>query len=120
MFSSFFLVCSCRDCQDKINPFERVTFEGKCTNCKSNQPLTETNWKLLDSNGNEDELTGNANATDSKLGWNSINLVIKENRLDEDTTYTAQLTGRRGNIKSTVEFSFQTTAPPENGICKVT
>ena len=115
-----FLFHSCRDCQAKINPFERVTLEGKCTNCKSNQYLTETTWKLLNSNGHEDELSGNASVTNPNLGWNNINLVIKENTLKKDTTYIAQLTGRRGNSKSTVQFTFQTTSPPENGTCKVT
>ncbi|KAL9957104.1 hypothetical protein ACROYT_G038703 [Oculina patagonica] len=114
------LKISCRDCQDKINPFERLTLEGKCTNCKSYQQLTETTWKLLDSDGNEDELSGNANVTDPNLGWTSINLVIKENTLKRDTKYIAQLTGKRGSRESTVQFSFETTSPPESGSCKVT
>lgn len=82
--------------------------------------MTETTWKLLNSSGQEDELSGNTSATDSALGWNNINLVIKENKLNKDTTYIAQLTGRRGSGESTVQFAFQTTSPPENGHCKVT
>jgi len=93
---------------------------GKCTNCKGDEELTQTTWKLLDSNGQEDKLSGNTNATDSALGWDSINLVLKENKLNRDTTYIAQLTGRRGNRQTTVQFTFQTTSPPENGHCKVT
>ena len=82
--------------------------------------MTETTWKLLDSNGQEDELSENTNVTDSALGWNSINLILQENKLDNDTTYIAQLTGTRGKHKATVQFTFQTTSPPENGHCKVT
>ena len=74
----------------------------------------------MDSNGKENSLSGNANATDSALGWNSINLVLKENKLKNDTTYIAQLTGRRKSRQSTVQFTFQTTSPPEKGHCKVT
>ena len=116
--TKYILFCSCRDCQDKINPFERLTLEGKCTNCQKDE-LTETTWKLLDSNGQEDKLSENTNVTDSALGWNSINLVLKENKLDNDTTYIAQLTGRRGKHEATVQFTFQTTSPPKNGHCKV-
>ena len=82
--------------------------------------MTETTWKLLDSNGKENNLSGNPNATDSALGWKSINLVLKENKLNKDTTYIAELTGRRRNRQATVQFAFQTTSPPENGHCKVT
>ena len=113
------LFYSCRDCLDKINPHERVKLEGKCTNCKINHDLTLTTWKLLDANGQEDEyLSGNINVTDPELGWNSINLVLKEHKLKRDTKYIAQLMGRR-NRQSTVQFSFQTTSPPENGYCTV-
>ena len=111
---------SCQDKQDKINPFERLTLEGKCTNCNSDQRLTQTTWELLDSTGEKDKLSGNISAADSALGWNSINLVLKENKLNKDTTYIAQLTGRRGSRNATVQFTFQTTSPPENGHCKVT
>ncbi|KAJ7340219.1 hypothetical protein OS493_002951 [Desmophyllum pertusum] len=114
------LEISCRDCLDKINPHERVKLEGKCTNCKRNHDLTLTTWKLLDANEDEEEeLSGNINVTDPELGWNSINLVLKEHKLKRDTKYIAQLTGRRGNRQSTVQFSFQTTSPPENGSCTV-
>jgi len=92
--------------------------EGTCTNC--DEELTQKTWTLLDSGGQKDNLSGNTNATDSALGWNSINLVLKENKLKEDTTYIAQLTGRRGNHQATVQFTFQTTSPPKNGQCKVT
>ena len=104
-----------------MNPQERLTLLGKCTNCVgANQQLTKQTWKILDENGNEDmQLSGNNSVIDSELGWNSINLVLKDRVLREDTIYIAQLTGTRGNQESTVQFRFRTTSPPRSGTCRV-
>ena len=112
---------SCQDCQDKFNPQERLTLLGSCLNCKGpDDQLTKQTWKLLDENGNEDlHLSGNNSVTDSLLGWNSINLVLKDRVLKEGTTYFAQLTGTRGNRQSTVRFLIRTRSPPHSGSCRV-
>lgn len=115
------LFFSCQNCRDKINPQERLTLIGICTNCEApKDQLTSQTWKLLDEYGNEDiHLSGNISVTDSDLGWNAIHLVLKDRVLKEDTTYIAQLTGVRDNKKATVQYRLRTTSAPTGGTCLV-
>ena len=94
---------------------------GKCTNCNSYERLDKTTWKLLYKNRSEHELSGNNNVTDSGLGWNNINLVLKDDSLEENTEYIAQLNGSRAEKSALAEYTFQTTSKPGGGSaeCKV-
>lgn len=111
---------SCPNCRDKINPQERVTFLGNCTNCHGLQKqLATQTWKLLYKNHTEVQLS--ENDTDSNLGLKSINLVLKDRVLNGDSEYIARLEGTRGNGQSaTVEYRFRTTSAPRSGTCAVT
>ena len=97
-----------------------MTFLGKCTNCNgSEKQLATQTWKLLDENRTEVQLL--ENDTDSNLGLNSINLVLKDRVLNGDSEYIARLEGRRGNGQSAaVEYRFRTTSAPRSGTCGVT
>ena len=64
-------------------------------------------------------ISGNDSVVDTRLGWTSPTIVLKEHVLKEDTIYLVELTGVRGNHSAITQYRLRTTSRPHSGSCSV-
>ena len=106
---------SCRiNCQEFVNPTDRLSLKGKCESCKGGYEVTFV-WKLFYENDTKYEVSeGN-----TETGFHKENFVLSANVLQRNTSYKAELKATRNGSISRSVYEFKTPGQITGGNCEI-